>query len=143
MDQNEQKSRPDTRGRKAQKLFSSKEEAITFAEGYGFGNAHAELLRASGMIFESAGVLASSGKIVDAVKALIVPPRARNRTRRAVEYLTTGLWRYQSFGMDYPTTDPEVVSELLELANSLKKFTHKQEAKEVEFTVPLWYDAHH
>jgi hypothetical protein len=134
-------SRPNTKSRKAQKLFSSKEEAITFAEDYGFDNAHVELLRTSGMIFESAEVLVNSGRIADAVNALLTLPRAQDRTRRAVEYVRTGLWRYQSFGVDYPTTDPEAVSELLELAKTLRKDTNEQEADEVGFVVPLWHGA--
>ena len=117
--------------RKAQKLFSSEKEAITFAEDYGFDSAHVELLRKSGMLLKSAEVLVNSGRIADAVKTLISPPRAQDRTRRAVECLVTGLWKYQSFGMDYPTTDEEAVSELLELANTLKNNMHAQEAEEV------------
>ena len=117
--------------RKAQKLFSSKEEAITFAEDYGFGDAHVELLRTSGMIFESAKVLANSGRITDAVNMLIATPRAQDRTRRAVEYLLSGLWQHQSFGTNYPTTDPAVVSELLGLADTLKNGMRDPEAQEV------------
>jgi hypothetical protein len=83
------------------------------------------------MIFKSAEVLLSSGRILDAVKTLLSPPRAQDRSRRAVEYLTSGLWGYQSFGMGCPTTDPEVVSELLELASTLKNDVREQEAKEV------------
>jgi hypothetical protein len=127
--------------RKAQKLFSSKEEAITFAEDYGFDDAQVELLRTSGMILESAKVLVNAGRVADAVKALITPPRTRDCTRCAVEYLTAGLWKYQSFGMDHPTTDPEVVSELLELANDLRNDMDKQEAREVGCIIPLWYRA--
>lgn len=137
LEQNEQKPQPNTKGRKAQKLFSSKEEAITFAEDYGFDNAHVELLRTSGMIFESAEVLVNSGRMADAVKTLIIPPRARDRTRRAVEYLISGLWQYQSFGTDYPTTDSEVVSELLELAKSLRDDMYEQEVNEVGLIIPL------
>lgn len=77
-----------------------------------------------------------SGRIVDAVKTLIAPPRAQDRTRRAVEYLTTGLWQYQSFGMDYSTTDPDVFSELLELASSLRNDMNEQEVKEVGLVIP-------
>jgi hypothetical protein len=117
--------------RKAEKLFSSKEEAITFTEDYGFGEAHVELLRTSGMILESAKVLANGGRIPDAVKTLITTPRARARTRRAVEYLSSGLWQHQSFGTGYPTTDPEVVSELLGLADTLKNDMREAEAQEV------------
>ena len=128
-----------TKNRKAQELFSSKEEAITFAEDYGFDNAHVELLRTSGMIFESAEVLLDRGRIVDAVKTLLTTPRTRDRTRRAMEYLTAGLWQHQAFGMDYPTTNPEVVSELLGLSNTLKNDVHEREAKEVRPIVPLMY----
>ena len=117
--------------RKARELFSSEKEAITFAEDYGFDNAQVELLRTSGMILESAKVLVNAGRVADAVKALITPPRPRDCTRRAVEYLMAGLWKYQSFGTDHPTTDPEVVSELLELANTLKKDMRQYEAREV------------
>jgi hypothetical protein len=126
-----------TRHRKAQKLFSSKEEAMTFAEDYGFDDAHVELLRTSGMILESAKVLANNGKITDAIKSLIDTPTTPDRTRRAVEYLLTGLWRYQSFGTDYPTTNADVVSELLTLANTLGNDMHEQEAREVRST--LWF----
>ena len=122
-------------------MFSSKEEAITFAEDYGFDDAHVELLRTSGMIFKSAEVLVNSGRILDAVNTLLAPPRARDRTRRAVEYLTTGLWQYQSFGVDYPTTDPEVVSELLELAKTLRSDMQEQEVDEVGFMTSLWHCA--
>ena len=93
------------------------------------------------MIFESAEVLVNNGRLVDAVNTLLAPPRARDRTRRAVEYLTTGLWQYQSFGMDHPTTDPEFVAELLELARTLKDDMHEQEVNEVGFIVPSWYCA--
>ena len=112
-------------------MFPSEEEAITFAEDYGFEEARVELLRTSGMIFESAEVLANSGKMVDAVKTLIAPPGAPDLTRRAVEYLLTGLWKHQSFGTDHPTTDAEVVSELLELSNTLKNDMREPEAQEV------------
>jgi hypothetical protein len=120
-----------TEDRKAQKLFPSKEEAITFAEDYGFDNAHVELLRTSGMIFESAAALANCGRIVDAVKTLYTAPRAPDRTRRAVEYLSTGLWQHQSFGVDHATVDPGVVSELLMLADTLKNDMQEQEFQEV------------
>ena len=91
------------------------------------------------MIFESAEVLANDGRIADAVKALIATPRARDRTKRAVEYLLSGLWQHQSFGTDYPTTDPEVVSELLGLANTLKNDMREPEAQEVCFSrLSIW-----
>ena len=117
--------------RKAQDLFPSKEKAIAFAEDYGFDEAQVELLHTSGMIFESAEVLMNSGKIADAIKTLIAAPGASDRTRRAIEYLSTGLWRYQSFGMENPTTDPEVVSELLTLADTLRNDMYEPEAQEV------------
>jgi len=117
--------------RKAQELFPSKEKAIAFAEDYGFDEAQIELLHTSGMIFKSAEVLANGGRIVDAVKTLIAAPRAPDRTRRAVEYLLTGLWQHQSFGMDHPTVDPGVVSELLTLADALKNDIHEPETQEV------------
>ena len=122
--------------RKAQELFSSKKEAITFAEDYGFENAHVELLSTSGKILESAEVLINAGRVTDAVKVLITPPRTLDRTRRAVECLTTGLWQYQSFGTDHPTTDPEIVSELLELASALENDTGEKEAREVGVLFP-------
>ena len=126
-----------TKCRKAEELFPSKEEAITFAEDYGFDNAHVELLRTSGRIFESAKVLLDGGRVADAVKTLLTPPRAGDRTRRAVEYLVSGLWRCQSFGTDYPTTDSDIVFELLELAKTLKNDMREQETKEVGFAIPL------
>ena len=89
------------------------------------------------MIFKSAEVLVNSRRIAEAVNTLLAPPRARDRTRRAVEYLTTGLWQYQSFGTDYPTTDSEVVSELLELAKSLRDDMYEQEVNEVGLIIPL------
>ena len=52
-----------------------------------------------------------------------------------MECLVTGLWKYQSF-VDYPTTDGEAVSELLELANTLMNTMHEQEAKEVRLLFP-------
>ena len=110
---------------------------MTFVEDHGFDDARVELLRKSKKIFESAEVLVNKRRIVDAVKTLLTPPRARDRTRRAVEYLTAGLWRCQSFAMDSPTTDPDVVSELLELANTLGDDIHEQEVNEVEFIVSL------
>lgn len=91
------------------------------------------------MVFESAEVLVNSGRIADAVKTLITPPRAQDRTRRAVEYLTAGLWQYQSFGMDSPTTNSDVVSELLELANTLRNDMNEQEVNQVGFVIPEWY----
>ena len=124
-----------TEDRKAEKLFRSKEEAITFAEDYGFDEAHVELLHTSGKIFESAEVLANGGRIVDAVKTLITKP-APDRTRRAVEYLSTGLWQHQSFGTDHPTTDAEVVSQLLALADTLRNEMQIQEAQEVRLLPP-------
>lgn len=114
-----------------QKLFSSNEEAIAFAEDYGFDKAHAELLCTSGMIFESAEVLVKAGRIVDAVKTLISTPKAPARTQRAVEYLLTGLWQRQSFGMDHSTVDPGAVSELLTLADTLREDMREPEAQEV------------
>ena len=120
-----------TKNRKARELFPSKEEAITFAEDYGFDEAHVELLCTSGMIFESAEVLVNNGKITDAVKTLIAAPRAPDRTRRAMEYLSTGLWQHQSFGMDNSATDPGVVSELLTLADTLRNDMQEPEAQEV------------
>ena len=117
--------------RKAQKLFSSNGEAITFAEDYGFGEAHVELLHTSGRILESAKVLADGGRIPDAVKTLITTPRTQDHTRHAVEYLSSGLWQCQSFGTNYPTTDPGAVSELLELADTLKDDVREAEAQEV------------
>jgi len=122
-----------TKGRKAQKLFSSKEEAITFAEDYGFDEAHVELLHTSGMVLESAKVLAKSGRIADAVNTLIASRRAPGHIRQAVEYLSTGFWQYQSFGVDHPTTDPETVSELLKLGDTLRNDMHQTEAREVCF----------
>lgn len=126
-----EKPGPNHEDRKAENLFRSKKDAITFAEDYGFGEAHVELLRTSGMILESAKVLANGGKIPDAVRSLITPPRAKDRTRRAVEYLSNGLWQHQSFGTDYPTADPNVVSELLELADILKHDMYEAEVQEV------------
>ena len=127
--------------RKAEDLFSSKEEAITFTEDYGFSEAHIELLHTSGMIFESAKVLADGGRISDAVKTLITTPRAQDRVRCAVEYLLSGLWQHQSFGTDHPTTNPEVVSELLGLADTLKNGMHEAEAREVAvFIIFLYFD---
>lgn len=117
--------------RKAQELFKSPEEAITFAEDYGFDEAHVELLYTSGKVLESAEVLGNNGRIVDAVKTLIATPRAPERTRRAVEYLSTGLWQHQSFGLDNPATDSGVVSELLALAGALRKDLRESEAQEV------------
>jgi len=104
---------------------------MSFAEDYGFGDAHVELLRASGMVLEAAEVLANSSRITDAVKILIATPRAQDRTRRAVEYISSGLWRHQSFGTEYPTTDPAVVSDLLGLAGTLKNGMREAEAQEV------------
>lgn len=130
-----------TGDRKAQRLFSSKEEAITFAEDYGFDNVHVELLRTSGMILESAEVLVNAGRVADAVKTLITPSMTQDCTRRAVEYLITGLWQHQSFGMDYPTTDPEVVSELLRLANTFRNVMDEREAREVGCAILLCCDA--
>jgi len=87
------------------------------------------------MIFESAEVLANNGKITDAIKTLIDTPTTPDRTRRAVEYLLTGFWQYQSFGTDHPTTDTDVVSGLLTLANTLKNDMLAQEAQEVRSTL--------
>ena len=120
-----------TKVREAQKLFSSEEEAIAFAVDYGFDEVHVELLRVSGKVLESAEVLAKGGRIADAIKALIATPRAPGCARRAVEYLSTGLWKYQSFGVDPPTTDPEAVSELLTLGDTLRNDMHQAEAREV------------
>lgn len=121
-------------------MFESDKEAITFAEDYGFDNAHVELLRTSGKILESAEVLLKAGRIVDAVKTLITPPRTRDCTQKAVEYLTTGLWQHQSFGMDYPTTDSEAVSELLELAKGLKNDLDEQQSREVGcYPLSVWH----
>lgn len=92
------------------------------------------------MILESAEVLIQTGRIADAVKTLTTPPRTREHTRRAVEYLITGFWQYQSFGMDHPTTEPEAVSELLGLANTLKGDIDEQEAREVGYIIHLQYD---
>jgi len=83
------------------------------------------------MILESAKVLADGGRMSDAVKALIITPKAQDHARRAMEYLSSGLWQHQSFGTDYPTTNPEVVSELLGLADTLKNGMHEAEAREV------------
>ena len=86
------------------------------------------------MVLEAAEVLANGGRIVGAVKMLITTPRAQDRTRRAVEYLSSGLWRHQSFGTEYPTTDPAVVSELLGLAGTLKNGMREAEAQEVRLS---------
>ena len=126
-----------TKYRKAEESPTPKEEAITFAEDYGFDNADVELLHTWGRIFESAKVLLDGGRIADAVKTLLTPPRTPGRTRRAIEYLVSGLWQYQSFGTDYPTMDSDIVSELLELAKTLKNDMREQEAKEVGFAIPL------
>ena len=120
-----------TKDRKAQKLFSSREDAITFAKDYGFDEARVELLHTSGKIMESAEVLMKSGKIAEAVKTLIATPRAPGHKRRAVEYLLTGFWQYQSFGVEHTTIDPGVVSELLTLAETLRNDMRQPEAREV------------
>ena len=117
--------------RKAQQLFSSKKEAITFAEDYGLDEAHVDLLHTSGMIMELAEVLMKSGKVVEAVKTLIATPEDPGHKRHAVDYLLTGFWQYQTFGMDHITMDPGVVSELLALADTLRNDMHQQEAREV------------
>lgn len=83
------------------------------------------------MILESAEVLANSGRTVGAVKTLIATPTTPDRTKRAVEYLLTGLWQHQSFGMDHPTADQGVVSELLTLADALREDMHESGAQEV------------
>jgi len=132
--------------RKAQELFPSKEKAIAFTKDYGFDEAQVELLHTSGMIFESAKVIMDNGRTADAVKALIATPRAPDRTSRAIEYLSTGLWQHQSFGMDQPTTDPGVVSELLALADTLRHDIRNPEAREVSllfsFDEPLTFEKH-
>lgn len=83
------------------------------------------------MILESAEVLVKGGRIADAVKTLIAVPRAPDRTRRAVEYLSTGFWKYHSFGVDHPTTDPGAVSELLTLGDIMRNNMRQPEAREV------------
>ena len=98
------------------------------------------MLRTSGRILESAKVLRNASKIADAVKTLINPPMTQECAQLAVEYLKSGLWECQSFGMDHLTTDPEVVSELLELANALESDTDEDEAREVGFTILLRCD---
>lgn len=80
---------------------------------------------------EMAEVLVGEGRMADAVCALIAAPRDPDRTRRAVEYLLTGLWQHQSFGVDNPETDSEAVSELLALAGVLRKDMREPEAQEV------------
>lgn len=123
--------------RKAEEFFSSKEDAITFAKDYGFEEARVELLNTSGMVLESAEVLVESGKIVEAVNTLLAMPRAPGHKRRAVGYLLAGLWEYQSFGMEHPTTNPEVVSELLALADTLRNDMRQLEAREVRLVIIL------
>ena len=122
--------------RKAQKLFPSKEKAIAFTKDYGFDEARVELLHTSGMIFGSAEVLMDNGRTADAVKTLIATPRAPDRTRRAIEYLSTGLWQHQLFGADNPATNPGAISELLTLADALRDDIHESEAQEVRLLLP-------
>jgi len=121
--------------RKAQQLFPSKETAIAFAEDYGFDEAQVELLHTLGMIFKSAEVLMDNGRTADAVKTLVATPRAPDRTRVAVEYLLTGLWQQQLFGVDDPAMGSGAVSELLMLADALRDDTPESEAQEVPSTV--------
>lgn len=83
------------------------------------------------MVLESAEVLAKGGKVAEAVEALLATPRAPGHKRRAVEYLSTAFWQYQSFGMDHPATDLKVVSELLELAGTLRNDMDQLKAREV------------
>ena len=83
------------------------------------------------MVLESAEVLAKGGRTAEAVKALLATPRAPGHKRHAVEYLSTAFWQYQSFGMDHPTMDPEVVSELLALSDTLRSDMRQPEAREV------------
>ena len=132
--------------RKAEELFPSKEKAIAFTKDYGFDEARVELLHTSGMILESAKVLMDNGRAADAVKTLIATPRAPDRTRRAIEHLSTGLWQNQSFGMDHPTTDPGTVSELLTLADALRHEIREPEAREVGLSfscdVALTFEKH-
>ena len=87
------------------------------------------------MVLKSAEVLRNAGRIVDATKTLINSSRTRDRVQRAMVYLKSGLWERQSFGMDYLTTDPEVVSELLELAKDLEGDMNEDEAREVRCTI--------
>jgi len=122
--------------RKAQELFPSKEKAIAFTKDYGFDEAQVELLHTSGMILKSAEVLMCNGRTADAAKTLIATPRGSDRTRRAVEYLSTGLWQYQSFGVENPAMDSGGVSELLTLADALRDDLHESEAQEVRLLFP-------
>ena len=123
--------------RKAEKLFPSREDAITFAKDYGFEEVHVELLHTSGMVLESAEVLMKSGKIAEAVNTLLTTPRAPGHKRRAVGYLLSGLWEYQSFGTEHSTTNPEVVFELLVSGGMLRNDMRQPEAREVSLTVIL------
>jgi len=91
------------------------------------------------MVLESAEVLAKGGKVAEAVKALLATPRAPGHKKRAMEYLSTAFWQYQSFGMAHPTTDLKVVSELLELAGTLRNDMDQLKAREVRFGVLLRY----
>ena len=126
-----------SRYRKAERFFPLKEDAITFAKDYGFEEAHVELLHTSGMVLESTEVLMKSGKIAEAVNTLLTTPRAPGHKRRAVGYLLSGLWEYQSFGMEHSTTNPEVVSELLVLGGMLRNDMRQSEAREVSLMVIL------
>ena len=81
---------------------------------------------------ESAEVLMKSGKIAEAVRTLIAAPHAHyGYTRRAVEYLLTGFWQYQTLSMDHTRANPGVVSELLALGDTLWYHMHSSEAREV------------
>ena len=126
-----------TKDRKAEEFFSSKEDAITFAKDYGFEEARVKLLHTSGMVLESAEVLMKSGKIVEAVNTLLTTPRAPGHKRHAVGYLLAGFWEYQSFGMDRSAANPEVLSRLLALGDTLRNDMRQLESREVSLVVIL------
>ena len=89
------------------------------------------MLHTSGMVLESAEVLAKGGRTAEVVKALLATPRAPGHKRHAVEYLSAAFWQYQSFGMDHPTMDPKAVCELLILVDTLRSDMCQLEAREV------------
>ena len=76
-----------------------------------------------------------SGKIAEAVNTLLTTPRAPGHKRRAVGYLLAGFWKYQTFGMEHSATNPEVVSELLALGDTLRNDMRQPEAREVSLLV--------
>ena len=98
------------------------DEALEYADDFGFSAARINLLRRSGRNLEAAQLYANDGHIVAAVKLLMHDQMSTEAAELAMQCLSNGFWKHLSFDIGILNhRSGDSLKELIDLAEEMQR----------------------